>query len=121
MTVRLPRSASLTALLAGLLLLTMAAGCPPLAADGTIPGTCTPGAPGCKQGSQCQSREANPHMPIFHIVGNFTNGDGAQPAAINDVSSIIEFKGVWHIFHQFGQCGWAHAVRQRTVKSVNPH
>ena len=29
--------------------------------------------------------------------------NGAQPAAINDVSSIIEYKGVWHIFHQFGQ------------------
>jgi hypothetical protein len=48
--------------------------------------------------------------PRFHILGNFTGGDGAQPAAINDVSSIIEYKGVWHIFHQFGQCGWAHAV-----------
>ena len=41
-------------------------------------------------------------MPIFHILGNFTGGDGVQPAAINDVSSVIEYKGVWHVFHQFG-------------------
>jgi hypothetical protein len=99
-------------LLAALLLtiILAAASCPPLAADGTIPGTCTPGAPGCKQGLQCQSRNTTPFMPIYHILGNFTAGDGAQPAAINDVSSIIEYQGVWHIFHQFGQCGWAHAV-----------
>jgi hypothetical protein len=40
-------------------------GCPALNSDGTIPGTCTPGTPGCKQGSQCQQREANPFMPMY--------------------------------------------------------
>ena len=90
--------------------------CPPLGADGTSLGpktgapTCEPGSPGCKQGMQCQPREVNPFMPIFHIVGNFTDGDGTQPVAINDISSIIQFRGVTHVFHQFGQCGWAHAL-----------
>jgi hypothetical protein len=78
--------------------------------DGTVNSTCTPGAPGCLQGTQCQSRADNPWMPIFHLIGNFTHGNGTQPDGINDVSSIIEWKGVLHVFHQFGQCGWAHAV-----------
>ncbi len=78
--------------------------------DGTVNGTCNPGTAGCLQGTQCQSRADNPWMPVYHILGNFTHGNGTQPIAINDVSSIIEWKGVLHIFHQFGQCGWAHAI-----------
>ena len=35
-------------------------------------------------------------MPTFHIVGNFTDGDGSQPVSVNDVSSIIQWMGVWH-------------------------
>merc|ERR1719210_451762 len=77
---------------------------------GVIPGTCNPGSANCTQGPQCQDRSDNPYMPIFHILGNFTNGIGTQPTPINDASSIIRYKGVWHVFHQFGQCGWAHAV-----------
>lgn len=55
--------------------------CPPLGGDGTSVGstgapTCDPGTPDCKQGVQCQLREANPFMPLFHILGNFTDGDG---------------------------------------------
>jgi hypothetical protein len=79
-------------------------------------------------------------MPIFHILGNFTDGDGSQPVGVNDVSSIFQRVGVWHgvvsqasvapsaqkqladmnahdlapafdaVFHQFGQCGWAHSL-----------
>jgi sucrose-6-phosphate hydrolase SacC (GH32 family) len=85
-------------------------GCPPISPDGTVPGTCQPGSPGCKQGRQCQPRARNPWMPAFHILGNFTHGDGTQPVAVNDASAVIQYKGVWHVFHQFGQCGWAHAV-----------
>lgn len=84
--------------------------CPELNGEGTVPGTCNVGSPGCKQGPQCQSREDNAFMPIFHIVGNYTLGVGTQPTPINDVSSIIRYRGVWHVFHQFGQCGWAHAI-----------
>lgn len=90
--------------------------CPAIGVDGTSLGpttgapTCEPGSPGCKQGRQCQSRAVNPFMPLFHIMGNFTDGDGMQPGVINDISSIIQWKGVLHVFHQFGQCGWAHAL-----------
>ena len=84
--------------------------CPELNGEGTVPGTCDVGSPGCNQGPQCQSREDNPYMPIFHLVGNYTRGVGTQPTPINDVSSIIRYRGVLHVFHQFGQCGWAHAV-----------
>jgi hypothetical protein len=76
--------------------------CPALGVDGTAVGpktnaaTCDPGSPGCKQGMQCQDRETNPFMPIFHIMGNFTDGDGTQPVSVNDVSAIIQWKGVWH-------------------------
>ena len=61
-------------------------------------------------GPQCQSRREAPYMPIFHILGNYTDGPGSQPRPVNDVSGVIAFKGVLHVFHQFGQCGWAHAV-----------
>ena len=124
------------ALLATALALPAVLACPPITPEGTIPGTCDVGSPGCKQGPQCQSREDNAFMPLYHIMGNFTcvglarvvcwlgarhvpadaaivarrHGVGTQPIAVNDVSSVILYKGVWHIFHQFGQCGWAHAV-----------
>ena len=90
--------------------------CPPLGADGTAVGpkthaaTCDPGSAGCKQGEQCQAREVNPFMPLFHVMGNLTDGDGTQPVAVNDVSSVVQWMGVLHVFHQFGQCGWAHAL-----------
>ena len=49
-------------------------------------------------------------MFVFGRPSNFTKGPGTQPAAINDVSAIIFFKGVWHVFYPFGQCGWAHTI-----------
>ena len=60
--------------------------------DGTVPGTCEVGAPGCKHGPQCQSRRDNAFMPLFHLLGNFTAGVGAQPIAVNDVSAVIQYK-----------------------------
>ena len=69
------------------------------------------GLPGQRQlGAQCQPRDINPFMPVFHILGNFSQGDGLQPDQINDVSSVFRYRGVWHVFHQFGQHGWAHVV-----------
>lgn len=103
------RDARMSSVLA-VMCLGLALGCPPIAPDGTIPGTCNPGSPGCAQAPQCQSRAANPYMPIYHIIGNFTRGTGTQPAPINDVSAVLKYRGVYHVFHQFGQCGWAHAI-----------
>eukprot|EP01052_Picozoa_sp_SAG31_P032070 SAG31_NODE_3475_length_4230_cov_3.659162_2_plen_142_part_00 len=40
-----------------------------------------------------QARATNPFMPLFHIVGNFTDGDGTQPIAVNDISSVVQWKG----------------------------
>ena len=60
------------ALLATALALPAALACPPITPEGTIPGTCDVGSPGCKQGPQCQSREDNAFMPLYHIMGNFT-------------------------------------------------
>lgn len=62
------------------------------------------------QQRQCQPRESNPFMPLFHIVGNFSQGGSAQPDSINDVSAVLLHGGVLHVFHQFSQTGWAHAV-----------
>ena len=101
--------------------------CPALGPDGTSLGprtgapTCEPGSAGCKQGLQCQAREVNPFMPLFHILGNFTDGDGTQPVSINDISSVIQYRGVFHVFHQFGQCGWAHALSYDGAHWMNAH
>ena len=80
------------------------AACPPIASDGTVPGTCTPGAPNCRQAPQCEARRDNAFMPLFHLVGNFTGGLGTQPAAVNDVSAVVRYRGVWHVFHQVRLC-----------------
>jgi hypothetical protein len=77
--------------------------CPPITPEGTIPGTCDVGSPGCQQGPQCQSRAENAFMPTYHLLGNFTEGVGTQPIAVNDVSAVVHYRGVWHVFHQ---CVW---------------
>lgn len=75
--------------------------CPPITPEGTVPGTCDVGSPGCRQGPQCQSRAENAFMPTYHLLGNFTNGVGTQPIAVNDVSAVVHYRGVWHVFHQY--------------------
>ena len=75
--------------------------CPPITPEGTVPGTCDVGSPGCRQGPQCQSRAENVLMPTYHLLGNFTNGVGTQPIAVNDVSAVVHYRGVWHVFHQY--------------------
>jgi hypothetical protein len=42
-------------------------------------------------------------MPTYHLLGNFTEGVGTQPIAVNDVSAVVHYRGVWHEFHQ---CVW---------------
>ena len=46
-------------------------------------------------------------FPIFHIIGN--NPDGTVHD-INDVSGVVLYKGVYHIFHQCCQNHWDHVV-----------
>ena len=61
----------------------------------------------------CQPRAAHPFLPIYHIIGNVTTGpDGAMTSLedINDVSSVILYKGVYHVFHQCCQNHWDHLV-----------
>ena len=52
----------------------------------------------------CQPRALQPFMPIYHIIGNVTTDDATgevtQVESINDVSSVIKYKGIYHIFHQ---------------------
>jgi sucrose-6-phosphate hydrolase SacC (GH32 family) len=52
-------------------------------------------------------------LPIYHIVGNVsTNPDGkvTNVEAINDVSSVFLYKGIYHVFHQCCQNHWDHVV-----------
>ena len=61
---------------------------------------------------ECRPRADAPYLPIFHIVGNITETGGGSftTEAINDVSKIMEYKGVWHVFHQCCQNHWDHVV-----------
>ena len=55
--------------------------------------------------------------PIYHIIGNVSeNGDGTLDIeAINDVSSVVEYKGVYHVFHQCCQNHWDHVGKIMTL------
>ena len=59
---------------------------------------------------QCPPRAVNPFLPRFHIMGNLSQGPTQQPDMINDVSAVLLYRGVLHVFHQFAQTGWAHSV-----------
>ena len=61
----------------------------------------------------CQPRAAHPFLPIYHIIGNVSSApDGRVTSVedINDVSSVVEHKGVYHVFHQCCQNHWDHVV-----------
>ena len=66
----------------------------------------------------CQPRSAHPFMPIFHIVGNITT-DAADTVinveAINDVSSVVLYKGIYHVFHQCCQNHWDHVISKDLI------
>eukprot|EP01047_Picozoa_sp_COSAG01_P044692 COSAG01_NODE_4063_length_5387_cov_5.413389_11_plen_174_part_00 len=55
---------------------------------------------------ECRARADAPYLPIFHIIGNVTEGTPGGAAsnfkteAINDVSAVVKHMGVYHIFHQ---------------------
>jgi hypothetical protein len=64
----------------------------------------------------CQPREAEPLLPIFHIIGNVTGETGHLTIEnINDISAIILFKGVYHVFHQCCQNHWDHMVTKDLI------
>jgi hypothetical protein len=57
----------------------------------------------------CQPLRAFPgaaDFPTYHIMGHVSNGTsshhvGLGREAINDCSGIIEYRGVYHVFHQW--------------------
>lgn len=52
-------------------------------------------------------RPAGSAYPAFHVIGNTKGGDVEN---INDVSAIVEYKGLYHIFHQCDQNHWCHVT-----------
>ena len=57
-------------------------------------------------------------MPIYHIIGNVTtdaNGIVTNVEAINDVSSVILYKGIYHIFHQCCQVSSVYLLRMKIL------
>ena len=57
-------------------------------------------------------------MPIYHIIGNVTadpNGAVTNVESINDVSSVIQYKGIYHVFHQCCQNHWDHVVSRDLI------
>ena len=68
---------------------------------------------------QCQPYHAKPWWPTYHIVGNVTRGkDGLLPllpAHINDANAIFQYKGVFHVMHQYGG-SWGHLTSTDLVK-----
>ena len=63
------------------------------------------------QPNTCQPRAAHPFLPIYHIIGNVSSAPDGQVTAvedINDVSSVIEHGGIYHVFHQCCQNHWDH-------------
>ena len=74
----------------------------------------------------CQPLRAFPgaaDFPTYHIMGHVSNttrsGKGLGREAINDCSGIIEFQGVYHVFHQCCQNHWDHVVSK--YGSVRPY
>ena len=64
----------------------------------------------------CQPREAEPLLPIFHIIGNVTGEAGHLTIEnINDISAIVLYKGIYHVFHQCCQNHWDHMVTQDLI------
>lgn len=49
----------------------------------------------------CQPNDAEPMLPIFHIIGNVTpTAAGIDLEPINDVSGVTFYQGLYHIWHQ---------------------
>ena len=67
----------------------------------------------------CQPRSAQPFMPIYHIIGNVTTdpatGEVTNVESINDVSSVIKYRGIYHVFHQCCQNHWDHVVSKDLI------
>jgi sucrose-6-phosphate hydrolase SacC (GH32 family) len=66
----------------------------------------------------CQPRSRQPFMPIYHTIGNVTtdaNGLVTNVESINDLSSVILYKGIYHVFHQCCQNHWDHVVSKDLI------
>ena len=66
----------------------------------------------------CQPRAAHPFLPIYHIIGNVTTSESGIVTSvedINDVSSVILYKGIYHVFHQCCQNHWDHVVSKDLI------
>ena len=74
--------------------------------------------PASAQPNTCQPRAAHPFLPIYHIIGNVSSAsDGRLTAVedINDVSSVIEHGGIYHVFHQCCQNHWDHVISRDLI------
>jgi hypothetical protein len=53
-------------------------------------------------------------MPIYHIIGNITTDASDVVTSVESIngvsSSVILYKGVYHVFHQCCQNHWDHVV-----------
>ena len=66
----------------------------------------------------CQPRASHPFLPIYHIIGNVTSDASGRIDSIediNDVSSVILHRGIYHVFHQCCQNHWDHVVSNDLV------
>jgi len=68
----------------------------------------------------CQLNEAEPMLPIFHIIGNvslktYPNKDAIDVEAINDVSGVTFYNGLYHIWHQCCQNHWDHVISRDLI------
>jgi hypothetical protein len=60
----------------------------------------------------CQPNEAQPMLPIFHIIGNVSalEGGNLSVEAINDASGVTYSNGIYHLWHQCCQNHWDHVI-----------
>lgn len=68
----------------------------------------------------CQLNEDEPMLPIFHIIGNVTpktypNAKAIDVEAINDVSGVTFYNGLYHIWHQCCQNHWDHVISRDLI------
>ena len=76
----------------------------------------------------CQPNEAQPMLPIFHIIGNVSalEGGNLSVEAINDASGVTYYNGIYHVWHQCCQSACAAAsasassARARVAPAANP-
>lgn len=65
----------------------------------------------------CQPNDAQPMIPIYHIIGNVTvAADGSVSLEpINDASGVTYYNGLYHIWHQCCQNHWDHVISKDLI------